>query len=147
MKIAITIWEARISPVFDSARTLLIVEIEGTKIVNRKIRSFDAWLFNRFLMLLINLEVRVLICGALCEGQASMLRAHGIEVLSFLTGEADSVLDAYLQGKNMAEFTLPGCRRNRCRQRIKDGKTTGNRSEEDEQCLIWSSRTGEGVGR
>jgi len=71
MNVAITVWENRISPVFDSAETLLIAEIREARVVDRKIRVFHAGLFDRFIKLLHDLEVRVLICGALCAGQAN----------------------------------------------------------------------------
>ncbi|MEZ4551736.1 MAG: hypothetical protein R2860_13105 [Desulfobacterales bacterium] len=40
MKVALTAWEDRISPVFDAARTLLIAEVENGEIVKRQHVSF-----------------------------------------------------------------------------------------------------------
>lgn len=134
MKIAITIWETRISPVFDSARTLLVVDTQGDEIESERV-SFDARQFNRFLLLLRELEVQVLICGALCEGSAKILEAHGIEVLSFLAGEAKQVLECYLQGRDLAAFSLPGCRWGICRQRRKSRWKTNRLMREDALCV------------
>jgi predicted Fe-Mo cluster-binding NifX family protein len=147
MKVAITIWGTRISPVFDSARNLLVAEIEGVEIVDRKSTSFDAHLFNRFVMLLLELEVQVLICGALCEGPARILEAHGIEVISFMTGEAESVLESFVQGRDLAEFSLPGCRWGMCRRRQGGRKITNHVPEEDGICLGLISRAREEKGR
>ena len=134
MKIAITIWGTRISPVFDSAKSLLVVDTHGSEIETERV-SFDARLFNRFLLLMRELEVQVLICGALCEGSAKILEAHGIEVLSFLTGEVKQVLECYLQGRDLAVFSLPGCRRGICRQRIKSRWKTNRLMMEDALCV------------
>ncbi len=82
----------------------------------RKSALFEARLFNRFLMLLSELDIQVLICGALCEGPARVLEAHGIEVNSFLTGEVEEVLESYIRGRDLAEFSLPGCRWGMCRR-------------------------------
>ncbi len=147
MKIAITIWETRISPVFDSARNLLVAEAEETGIIDRKSLPFDARLFNRFLLLLLELEVKVLICGALCEGPAKVLEAHGIEVFSFLTGEAEEVLACYLQGGDMSRFSLPGCRWGMCRRKKENRKKRNLLMKEDGICLDLISGARRGKGR
>ena len=49
MNVAITVWEHRISPVFDSARTLLIAEIKDNALVSTSYLTFD---FDRPLELL-----------------------------------------------------------------------------------------------
>jgi hypothetical protein len=41
MKVAFTAWEDRISPVFDSARKLLIADIENERIVGRQYEPFN----------------------------------------------------------------------------------------------------------
>jgi predicted Fe-Mo cluster-binding NifX family protein len=114
MNVAITVWGNRISPVFDSAQTLLVAEIREDQVVDRKIQMFQATMFNRFLRLLEELDVRVLICGALCEGPARILESRDIEVIPFLAGEVEKILECYVQEKDLNEFAMPGCRHGRC---------------------------------
>jgi len=114
MNIAITVWNNRISPVFDSAQELLVAKTQEAEIVDAVIREFKTAFFNQFIDLLKELEVHVLICGALCEGPASMLEHHGIEVISFMTGEAENILEDYLKGEDMTRFLMPGCGQNEC---------------------------------
>jgi predicted Fe-Mo cluster-binding NifX family protein len=114
MNVAITVWGNRISPVFDSAQTLLVAEIREDQVVGRKLQLFQATMFDRFLRLLEELDVRVLICGALCEGPARILESHDIEVIPFLTGEVEKILECYVQEKDLNEFAMPGCRHGRC---------------------------------
>ncbi len=135
MKIAITIWETRISPVFDSARNLLIAETNGVEVVSREVVLFDARRFDGVLRLLRDLDVQVLICGALCEGPAKVLEAHDIEVLSFLAGESEKVLESYIQGRDLAEFSLPGCRWCVCRRRGVARRIKSSPPKEDGKCL------------
>ena len=116
MNVAITIWENRISPVFDSAETLLIAEIREARIVGRKIRLFQAGMFDRFLHMLHEHEVRAFICGALCAGPARLLETQGIQVISFIAGDAEQVLERYIRGDDLTEFAMPGCRWGRCRR-------------------------------
>jgi predicted Fe-Mo cluster-binding NifX family protein len=114
MKIAITVWGNRISPVFDSAQTLLVADIRQAKVINRQIELFQAGLFSNLIELLAELEVRVLICGALSDEPAAMLAASEIEVIPFITGEAETVLSLYVRGMDLTDFIMPGCPRNRC---------------------------------
>ncbi len=114
MKIGITVWGNRISPVFDSAQTLLVAEIRQTEIINRRIEVFQAGLFSRFIELLEELEVQVLICGALSDQPAAMFEAGEIEVIPFVTGEVEAVLSYYVKGMDLTDFIMPGCPRNRC---------------------------------
>ncbi|WP_457577595.1 NifB/NifX family molybdenum-iron cluster-binding protein [Desulfomarina sp.] len=114
MKVAITVWGNRISPVFDSARTLLIAEVEGDEIIDRRVERMDTTLFSRVLELLESLDVDVLICGALSMGTAALFDAIRIEVIPFLTGDAEEILSLYVDGEDLADFTMPGCPRRRC---------------------------------
>lgn len=114
MNVAITVWGNRISPVFDSAQTLLVAEIREDQVVDRKMQLFQATMFNRCLRLLEELDVRVLICGALCEGPVRLLESHDIEVIPFVTGDAEEILACYVQGKDLREFAMPGCGHARC---------------------------------
>ena len=110
MKVAITIWENRISPVFDAAENLLIAEIRDREIVARKIRPLPAGPYGRLIELLRDHQVEVLICGALCVGPAAFLEMHGIHVISFIAGDAGQVLARFAQDGDLSAFFMPGCR-------------------------------------
>ena len=124
MNVALTVWGNRISPVFDSAQTLLIAEIRDDQVVDRKIQLFQATMFNRCLKLFEQLNVRVLICGALCEGPARLLESCNIEVIPFVTGETEKILQYYVDGKDLTVFAMPGCGNGRC-CRTRTGKHLG----------------------
>jgi len=114
MKVAITVWGDRISPVFDSAQTLLIAEVNQTEIINRQIEKFQVGLLSRLISLLEELDVEVLICGALSDESAILLDASAVEVIPFITGRVELVLSLYAKGMDLVDFTMPGCPRNRC---------------------------------
>jgi predicted Fe-Mo cluster-binding NifX family protein len=110
MKMAITVWENRISPVFDVAQMLLVVEIENNKIISRHYEplypEFPARLAGR----LAELNVAVLICGAISEMPANILEANGIKLVPFITGDAGEVIDAYVKDiPFIPAFSMPGC--------------------------------------
>ncbi|MBW1635922.1 MAG: NifB/NifX family molybdenum-iron cluster-binding protein [Deltaproteobacteria bacterium] len=114
MKVGITVWGNRISPVFDSAQMLLVANIDKEEVVGRQIELFQPGAFSSIIDMLAELEIRVLICGALSRGPAALLDAAGVSVIPFMTGEVETVLSLYAKGLDLADFTMPGCPRNRC---------------------------------
>jgi predicted Fe-Mo cluster-binding NifX family protein len=126
-KIAVTVWGQRISPVFDSARTLLIAEIQGRTLVGTSLLTFDPERPLELLQMLRAQQVMLIICGAVSEGPASMLEAAGVELIPFIAGDVRHVLDHYLQGRSFgSEFRMPGCGKHICcRGKIRRGCEIG----------------------
>lgn len=111
MKVAVTVWEERISPVFDASRRLLIAEIENHRITNRSTFIFDPAMPANLASMLKDLDVPVLICGAVSQVPASIIAAAGVTLIPFITGDVDRVLTAYAKGTSLAPtFVMPGCR-------------------------------------
>jgi predicted Fe-Mo cluster-binding NifX family protein len=126
-KIAVTVWGHRVSPVFDSARTLLIAEIDGNTLVGTTQLTFDPERPLELLQMLRTQEVVLIICGAVSEGPAAMIEAAGVELMPFVAGDVQLVLDQYLQGRPFGvEFRMPGCGKNICcRGKIRRGRGIG----------------------
>jgi len=110
MKIAIPVWNDCVSNVFDFAHRLLLVDIENAKVVNRSEVALKSQSFPQRAGNLKNLGVDVLICGAISRALATMITASEIEVLAFVTGRVDDVLEAYLTSQlAKPQFSMPGC--------------------------------------
>jgi predicted Fe-Mo cluster-binding NifX family protein len=109
MRIAISIWEDKISPLLDTASKLLIIENETQKEFSRyevHLLKQDISKKCRFIQ---SFNIDVLICGAVSRQFSEMLKASGIEVISGISGPARYVLEAYQQGTPLhSEFFLPG---------------------------------------
>lgn len=119
VKVALTTWENRISPVFDSAHMVLVAEIKNAAVVSRHYEPLDFELPLSRVSKLSKLRVRVLICGAISQFFANMIEAHGIRIIPFVAGDVNQVLDAYLKGLLlMPSFQMPGCGRRR-RKRLR----------------------------
>lgn len=115
--IAVTVWEHRISPVFDSARTLFIANVDGTRIVSSSHLYFDPDRLVELMQVLRAHKVVVIICGAVSEEPATMLEAAGFELIPFIAGDFRRVLTSYIQGGTLrGEFTMPGCGKHICCQ-------------------------------
>ncbi len=142
MRIAIPIWDHKISPVLDTASRLLIIDVED----KNEARRFEIYLDERDLsrrcIRIQGMEIDTLICGAISNTFERMLLASGITVIQDISGHAEDVLTAHLNGNlHHSSFLMPGCRRNRpakgrdpsackpsCRQR---GKPDRNKNGEE----------------
>ncbi len=117
-------WEERISPVFDSARTLLIAEIRNTEISKRSYQKFTPDNFLHLQQILKAQEVSIIICGAVSKRYANMLEAADVELIPFIAGNVEEILSVYIQGNSVwSKFRMPGCGKNVCCQgKIRRGR-------------------------
>lgn len=121
MKIAIPEHQGRIAPVFDTCRRILIFvpdengpvpvgEQDWSKLA-REARAFR----------LKDLEIDVLLCGAISCGIEDQIHAQGITLVAWLAGDLAVILEAYGDGRVMdPQYAMPGtllCRQRRQRRR------------------------------
>jgi predicted Fe-Mo cluster-binding NifX family protein len=118
MKVAFTAWEDRISPVFDSARRLLIADIENEQVIGRQYESFNPQPVSRLVDMLKALEIEVLICGAISRTPSIIIEGSGVKLISFVGGKIDDILKSYATGISIVPgFSMPGCGQQRKRRR------------------------------
>jgi predicted Fe-Mo cluster-binding NifX family protein len=136
MRIAIPDWEGKVSPVFDTASRLLVVEVEDQGETSRFEIYLDEQDLSRRCFRMQGMEIDILICGAISRPFLRMLTACGIEVIPEISGLAEEVLQAYLKGNLFhSRFLMPGCKRNRFGQGSR--ALSGRKS-----CKQWRDRKG-----
>ncbi len=109
MNIAITIWGNRISPVFESANTLMIVQVENFKIISRRFEDFSPKTMPQVASSLNNFQIDLLICGAITDTQFKLIERGGIRLVSFIAGNVDKVLVSFLKNPSrISDFLMPG---------------------------------------
>ena len=110
MKIAIPICNDCVSNVFDFAANVLLVDIENNNEISRCQIPLQSRSLPERVGQLKSLEVDVLICGAISRVLANMVIASGIEVLPYVIGRIDDVLEAYFTNQLInPQFMMPGC--------------------------------------
>jgi predicted Fe-Mo cluster-binding NifX family protein len=115
-RIAIPVWEDRVSPVMDTARQLVIIELREGRESNRSLVGIPALNMFHRADFIKNLNVDWLICGAMSQQMNAILKAAGIKIMPFIGGLVDSVMAAFINGElENGDFYLPGCRRRRGR--------------------------------
>ncbi len=118
MKVAITAWEKIISPVFDSARMLLIVEIKHSEMITRHYEKFNPEAITHLAKNLCYLNIDVLICGAISDVLSNIIENCGIKLIPFIRGNIEEVLDSFTKEVHIDPvFLMPGCGRKRRRKR------------------------------
>jgi predicted Fe-Mo cluster-binding NifX family protein len=126
MKVGIPTWSGTISPVFDVAQRLLLVDVETARGLHRCEEALNETDIAARAMHVARLGVDVLICGAISRPLEMMLVAEEVEVIPHACGPVEDVLRAYVSGQLTDEaFLMPGCcgRRRRLRARAKRGRT------------------------
>ena len=116
MRIAIPVWEGKVSPVFDTAIRLLVVDVNKQKEESRFLYYIDENHLMQKCQRIRKLDLDTLICGAVSQTFLKMLLASGLEVIQEISGPVEEVLDAYLRGNVFQpRFLMPGCKRGRRR--------------------------------
>ena len=122
MKVAFPVWNERISPLFDTAAVLRVADVEGGRVVRRQDYPMPRDLPAAKVNLLLGLGVEVLLCGALSPFFARTISASGITLVSWLAGDAEEVLQRFVDGTlTDPRFSLPGFRAGGRRRRRRMG--------------------------
>jgi predicted Fe-Mo cluster-binding NifX family protein len=109
LRIGMTVWQQRVSPLFDVASELLLVDAEGAVETARTSVALPERELPRRVRRLVDLGVDVLVCGGISQPLAGMVRASGIRLVPFTAGPVEQVLHAFLQGQLPSQaFVMPG---------------------------------------
>lgn len=126
MKFALTVWDGRMSPVFDVCREALILDVENKKVVSRSTENLDNASSSAKVERLAALKVGTLVCGAISEPLRQDLTAHGVKVIGFVAGEIDDVVQAIISNMLPARsLSMPGCCGQQNRLRKRQGQRRG----------------------
>ena len=114
MRLAIPVWQGRVSPVFDVAGHLLLVELTDGQEVARGEQLLDETTTGERARNLAEFGVETLICAAISQLLETELASRGIRVIAQVCGNVEEVLAAFVSGHLDEErFAMPGC----CAQR------------------------------
>ncbi|MCF7974821.1 MAG: dinitrogenase iron-molybdenum cofactor biosynthesis protein [Phycisphaerae bacterium] len=121
MKAAFTTWRNRIAPVFDVAGEVVLVEVDQENNVVSTLMSLPVGPVEAKVQRLSEQGVKVLVCGAMSRAAQKLAQSEMVEVYSFVAGDTNCVIEAWLQGcLAQTDFAMPGCahrRHRRCRYR------------------------------
>jgi len=111
MRVAVSCSDGRISPVFDWAKAMVVVDQDGTVETGRQHKSLEGIQPLHRPGELSRLNIEVLLCGGISARIAEAFAAKGIRVVAGLTGDIDEVLSAFANGRLPdPAFSMPGWR-------------------------------------
>lgn len=99
MKIAIPMFNSRVSPRFDCAAKILIATIESGKVSERQEYALANLHPIRRSSLLCELGVTVLICGGISSFCHRFILNNKIRVIPMIQGEIEDVLNDFMKGR------------------------------------------------
>ncbi len=109
LRIAVPVWEGRVSPLLDVAERLLVVDVDAGQEVSRSLQDVGPGLLPQRVRRLSDLGVEVVICGTVSRSMANMLSALRIQVFPCMRGEVDKVLRSVVRdGIPDSRFFMPG---------------------------------------
>ncbi len=124
--LAVPEWQGRVSPVFDVAANVLLVELdENAEESGRHTESLGGTSPHERARRLADLGVDVLVCGAISWPLEALLAAGGVRVVPLVCGPVDEVVQAFRNGTlEDGRYAMPGCcpKRRHTRQRRRKGR-------------------------
>ncbi len=102
-KIAIPIWQDRVSPVMDTAGQMKIIDYFDGHENGYAIEIIPRSHLVQKAAFLKNLGIDLLICGAISRHLHQILVSSGIDVIPFVHGPVVNVIEAYAKGELKGE--------------------------------------------
>jgi predicted Fe-Mo cluster-binding NifX family protein len=131
MKVALPIWDGRVSPVFDVAHELLVVDVNGQAVGTQATHVIAETDAADRAKTVADLGVTVLICGAISQALDQLLLSRGVRVIPRKCGDAHEVLAAHITGRlDEPQYTMPGCQGDVSSRR--EGHAVGRRLDADD---------------
>ena len=110
MILAVPVHQKRVSPLFDVASRVRIVEFGDSGRADRGTLLVEGMTEVQRVTLLKRVGVQCLLCAGISGSCSSLLRSAGIQVVDGVVGDVEDVMDAHQGGRIREErFRMPGC--------------------------------------
>jgi predicted Fe-Mo cluster-binding NifX family protein len=110
-RILVPIFQERVSPVFDSCKRLLVIDVEAGKEIERKEIYLDNLTLAERVSIIRRLGAAVVICGGISETLNQQIDDLHIELINGVAGDVNEVVWAFLcNGLDDPRFFMPGRR-------------------------------------
>ena len=109
IRIAIPVFNRRISPVLDECSQLCIFDCERKKAVRRHNVWVEDLSLSERVTILVNLDVKVIICCAVTGALHQLIQSKKIRIIADRVGVVEEVLEAFLSDRlDDPYFLMPG---------------------------------------
>ena len=110
-RVAIPVFESRVSPVLDSCRRIVVVDIEEGCEIRRQEIALEKMSIHERLEVIARWGIRKIICAGVSDVMCKFLAGKNITLISGIAGELETILNAYICNcLNDPCFLMPGNR-------------------------------------
>ncbi len=107
MKVAIPHFGDLVAPCFEYAATISIYTVRGRRVVGQIDFALQSQEVLDRIRLLRDQGVKTLICGGVQGRFEDLIRASGIQVISWVTGSVEELLGRFVRGELVREESPP----------------------------------------
>jgi len=109
---AVTVYQERISPLFEAAEKVLLLSYKGGELQKRSLADFPGKSGPEKVQSLSGLGVTILLCGAISRTDRMLAESRGIAVYPFLSGTVEEILETFCRERppGLLRFSMPGRR-------------------------------------
>lgn len=108
MKLALAVYEERISVIFDNSSQLLLVSVQDNSVKSTKKINFTTLSTVEMIEKLKKESISILICGAISDFLLRTVENNRIKVIPWISGPVEKVIGAWLDG-TIEDLVMPGC--------------------------------------
>ena len=95
-RVGIPVFESRVSPVLDSCRRMVVVDIEGECEIRRQEITLEKMSIHERLEVITRWGIRKIICAGVSDVMCKFLAGKNIALVSGIAGELEKIIDAYI---------------------------------------------------
>ncbi len=99
MRIAIPVFQTKISPRFDQTQGFVLIETDGTRVVSKEQMTTPGWSVTEKMKRLVKLGIDTLICGGIDRDSMQYLNFNSVIIYSWVTGEIDDAVTCFLDNR------------------------------------------------
>jgi len=130
--VAMPVYRSRIAPVFDFSDSVLVINLENNREVERSVMHLKGLPPTDRVGALTRVGVRTLVCAGISDLLKNMIENSGIRVIWGVAGDLENVLAAFMRNRlDEPQFSMPGLeyKDSYCRKMAKPVlNETGNQS-------------------
>jgi predicted Fe-Mo cluster-binding NifX family protein len=110
VRVGIPVFESRVSPVLDTCRRMLVVDIEaGIEVMKIQEIALETIGLNERVEHFCRWGIQKIICGGVSELMCKYLEGRNIDLISGIAGDAAKVVKAFICKRlDQACFRMPG---------------------------------------
>ena len=108
-RVAIPVFESRVSPVLDSCQRMVVVDIEKGSEIRRQELILNKMSIHERIEVMARWGIRKIICAGVSDVMCRFIAGKNIALVSGIAGELEKIINAYICNRLNDEcFLMPG---------------------------------------